>query len=86
MSPSARKVWIEICQLDYDAENSSSHLPQGWCGLKSALEWYEQRILSASPSARKVWIEIDMADVVARFGKSPSARKVWIEIKWKKSI
>ena len=57
VSPSARKVWIEICKRCIKMRTMRRHLPQGRCGLKSALE-KPKSLDTASPSARKVWIEI----------------------------
>ena len=33
-SPSARKVWIEICKWKASNGVNNRHLPQGRCGLK----------------------------------------------------
>ena len=59
MSPSARKVWIEIPMLPATAAGLPGHLPRGRCGLKSDKEPTEIHTAGRSPSARKVWIEID---------------------------
>ena len=57
LSPSARKVWIEIGLEWCQAHHTSGHLPQGRCGLKLS-QIHTGIELIASPSARKVWIEI----------------------------
>ena len=57
MSPSARKVWIEIKNVSAMLQAAKSRLPQGRCGLKCYSTHCTSR-LPWSPSARKVWIEI----------------------------
>ena len=62
MSPSARKVWIEIRQAVVDLVESWGHLPQGRCGLKSSY-CPRKTLVVMSPSARKVWIEITLSGI-----------------------
>ena len=79
MSPSVRKVWIEISIWHSPAGIHRSHLPQGRCGLKFN-RFLALSTSSESPSARKVWIEISRGEWSADLVVSPSVRKVWIEI------
>ena len=73
MSPSARKVWIEMVSYSVGDHATSRRLPQGRCGLKySGLRISD--ILKLSPSARKVWIEmlvdiVECSDEVVAFRK-----------------
>ena len=79
MSPSARKVWIEMDKKNPLKERAIGHLPQGRCGLKCR-HYAASVLLDTSPSARKVWIEIARVTNNHQTTTSPSARKVWIEI------
>ena len=79
MSPSVRKVWIEM--LGY--AGSTPVLLVTFC--EEGVDWNVNGPLYAwyqfsSPSVRKVWIE--MQDKYQGYGYtlSPSVRKVWIEI------
>ena len=80
MSPSARKVWIEI-QFDSEIDvEVLGHLPRGRCGLKFT-GFIKAIYNKKSPSARKVWIEMGRhLKCIMGNSRSPSARKVWIEI------
>ena len=57
LSPSARKVWIEIFIAQLNIQFAKRHLLQRRCGLKFGIALHTD-ILLPSPSARKVWIEI----------------------------
>ena len=59
MSPSARKVWIEIFVNIFKDIFVLCHLPRGRCGLKYCCNSFNI-IFTVSPSARKVWIEINL--------------------------
>ena len=79
MSPSARKVWIEITVklvvivvsvVSPSARKVWIEIPPPTCLTSWPL----------SPSARKVWIEIVLPCCDREGIMSPSARKVWIEM------
>ena len=78
LSPSARKVWIEM--------NPSRGAYQQTRSPSARKVWIEIYVLTLncanllSPSARKVWIEIGTLFWKSVIQPSPSARKVWIEI------
>ena|GEM_PF-4367421 len=57
MSPSARKVWIEMRNRVDTPSATKCHLPRGRCGLKFGTSRIGVYAIQ-SPSARKVWIEI----------------------------
>ena len=56
-SPSARRVWVEICLEKTMVQIFLCHPPRGGCGLK-----YDDKLVVVrrlvSPSARRVWVEI----------------------------
>ena len=79
MSPSARKVWIEMPSMPSGSGAVGCHLPRGRCGLKFR-SLHRSLTPRKSPSARKVWIEMEMVLKKDYHEVSPSARKVWIEI------
>ena len=66
MSPSARKVWIEISSPHVQPHRQGRRLPRGRCGLKCRLTCNRVEI-HESPSARKVWIEI--RDAIVDYAK-----------------
>ena len=43
MSPSARKVWIEIAYPLLGKPRGGCHLPRGRCGLKSEIEGVSEK-------------------------------------------
>ena len=84
-SPSARKVWIEIVVIQCAINPVKRHLPQGRCGLKSAIlnTMYEE--YSHLPQGRCGLKLFTAVNKIKKEG-SPSARKVWIEITARGSI
>ena len=80
MSPSTRRVWIEIKYLGKPSQPEPSHPPLGGCGLK-CFQAVNLGFELLSPSTRRVWIEIPIFLDFGQFiFKSPSTRRVWIEI------
>ena len=80
LSPSMRRVWIEICILPCCEHNHSCHPPCGGCGLK-LVNVLKYGFINMSPSMRRVWIEIHACwRLPVWFVQSPSMRRVWIEI------
>ena len=57
MSPSTRRVWIEIIQVEQKLGIMVGHPPHGGCGLKF-FNYFVSLIHWKSPSTRRVWIEI----------------------------
>ena len=79
LSPSARKVWIEIQYATFQSKGAtpSPSARKVWIEILSHIPLLPSLW---SPSARKVWIEMLSWKDKAREFKSPSARKVWIEM------
>ena len=79
LSPSARRVWIEMTDCGKFNTRRRCHPPHGGCGLKSSVLQARPQT-QRSPSARRVWIEIAATYRQHIRQRSPSARRVWIEI------
>ena len=80
VSPSARKVWIEIDRQPLGAELPGRHLLRGRCGLKFVLQLNPAVIQSVTFCEEGVdWTSRPCQVIMIRL-KSPSARKVWIEM------
>ena len=58
LSPSTRRVWIEMLELLSIIDDIESHPPLGGCGLKS-FAIASPILVVLSPSTRRVWIEIN---------------------------
>ena len=70
MSPSTRRVWIEIAKNQTAIHNSYGHPPHGGCGLKSLICGFDFTSDSKSPSTRRVWIEIELNGKVEQMLKT----------------
>ena len=57
LSPSTRRVWIEMSVYSLHNTTCKSHPPHGGCGLKFT-ETLQKFTGDLSPSTRRVWIEI----------------------------
>ena len=57
LSPSMRRVWIEIAENPLDERKAEGHPPCGGCGLKYG-PGNNGDLPQLSPSMRRVWIEI----------------------------
>ena len=80
LSPSARKVWIEISENSSKSDNTVlSHLPRGRCGLKWALTFAQPCRLRHLPRGR-CGLKLHLNPPRLYNIWSPSARKVWIEM------
>ena len=79
VSPSVRKVWIEIWLILVPL----TALKVTFC--EEGVDWNVTytavgNATGTSPSVRKVWIEMPLCGVWVRQSRSPSVRKVWIEM------
>ena len=79
LSPSTRRVWIEIINFRKACQPVlSPSARRVWIEIGSLVISIST---SGSPSARRVWIEIPVViSVILNQAPSPSARRVWIEI------
>ena len=80
MSPSMRREWIEILELDVALFEHLRLPPCGGSGLK-----YKRNLRNmkkrTSPSMRREWIEIPVSAAMSTaWNTSPSMRREWIEI------
>ena len=57
MSPSFRRVWVEISRQRSGTDTARGHPPCGGCGLKYLLVKVSCD-LGVSPSLRRVWVEM----------------------------
>ena len=79
VSPSARRVLVEIGIRVQRARMSSCHPPRGGCWLKCAFP-DAATTFCASPSARRVLVEISGRGYLFPLHQSPSARRVLVEM------
>ena len=63
LSPSMRRVWIEITRCWMGAKQKRRHPPCGGCGLKCAIRIRITITTQTSPSMRRVWIEISFTGI-----------------------
>ena len=80
LSPSTRRVWIEIDQLSPHLQPVPVTLHTEGVDRNDPIGVPTTYKVPLSPSTRRVWIEISSASHTFFRKTSPSTRRVWIEI------
>ena len=80
MSPSLRRVWVEISEplVPVKEISGSPSLRRVWVEIGTSLS--RSYFQTESPSLRRVWVEIKRFCTNRGTRPSPSLRRVWVEI------